>query len=212
MKNYMILIWDVLNGSGVEDVLGLIYKAAAHRSIFNVHNFNYSLRSCKLIYTALSILFYESFLQQFYSTASDEVVKRFKRTLQTIPSDYTVATIKQEWFGMFLKEIEDLGLCELIENWANKNCEENQSFRFWYFVYRRLLEPLILMYMSIRLSNFDGISILVFSLSRLFSQKSRTQHCIIDDGTFVLCNKSSQLCAIDRSTFVGSEIFIKLFT
>jgi hypothetical protein len=42
----MIIIWDVLNGSGIEDILSCIYKAAAHRAIINVHNFNYSLRCC----------------------------------------------------------------------------------------------------------------------------------------------------------------------
>jgi hypothetical protein len=34
MKNTMIVIWDVLEGSGVEEVLGLIYKGASLRAVF----------------------------------------------------------------------------------------------------------------------------------------------------------------------------------
>ena len=43
LKNYMIVVWDVLNGSGIEDILERIYKGAAHRAVMNVHNLSYSL-------------------------------------------------------------------------------------------------------------------------------------------------------------------------
>jgi hypothetical protein len=33
MKNTMIVIWDVLEGSGIEEVLGLIYKGASLRAV-----------------------------------------------------------------------------------------------------------------------------------------------------------------------------------
>jgi hypothetical protein len=33
MKNTMIMIWGVLDGSGVEEIIGLIYKGASLRSV-----------------------------------------------------------------------------------------------------------------------------------------------------------------------------------
>jgi hypothetical protein len=69
MKNYTIVIWDVPTGSGIEDILASVYKGAAHRSIMNVHNFNYLLRCCKLVYTALAVIFFNSFYETL-STSS----------------------------------------------------------------------------------------------------------------------------------------------
>jgi hypothetical protein len=34
MKNMMVVIWSVVQGSGIEDILGTIYKGATLRSIF----------------------------------------------------------------------------------------------------------------------------------------------------------------------------------
>jgi hypothetical protein len=33
MKNSMIVIWDVLEGSGLEEVLGLVYKGSSLRAV-----------------------------------------------------------------------------------------------------------------------------------------------------------------------------------
>lgn len=33
MKNTMNVIWDVMEGSGIEDILGLLYKGASLKSI-----------------------------------------------------------------------------------------------------------------------------------------------------------------------------------
>jgi hypothetical protein len=145
MKNYMIIIWDVLNGSGVEDIFACIYKAAAHRAAMNVHNFNYSLRCCKLLYSALSMLFIESFIKTSLSSSQT-----------TIPSDYATDAEKQTWFIALTDEIKNIQLLDFVNQWASEQCAKNLSFRFCYFIYRELSEPLILLYMSIRLSNFNG--------------------------------------------------------
>ena len=157
MKNYLIVIWDVLNGSGVEDILGCIYKGAAHRAAMNVHNFNHSLRCCKLLYSALSILFIEAFIKTSLSSPSTTVsVDKLKKILEAIPSDYTTNKEKQTWFITFTNEIKNIRLLDIINQWASEQCEKNLSFKFWYFIYRQLLEPLILLYISLRLSNFNG--------------------------------------------------------
>lgn len=165
MKNYMIIIWDVLDGSGIEDVLEFIYKGAAHRSVMNVHNFNYSLRSCKLVYTALGILFLDSFIKSLSSSSSTTITNslvKLKEILKSIPSDFTIIDEKKQWFAVLINEIDNIKLSDLMDQWAKEQCELNQSFQFWYFVYRKLLEPLILMYMSIRLCNFDGMCLFLF--------------------------------------------------
>jgi hypothetical protein len=171
MKKYMVVIWDVLNGSGVEDVLGCIYKAAAHRSILNVHNVNYSLRCCKLVYTALSVLFFEAFIKASTSSTpslpTTGFVETLKGILKSIPSDYTIATMKQQWFSTMIEELDKLKLSDALDKWAVEQCRINPAFSFWFFIYRKLLELLILMYMSIRLSNFDGLSLV--SLSSVFA-------------------------------------------
>ncbi|CAF1212257.1 unnamed protein product [Rotaria sordida] len=122
MKNYMIVIWDVLNGSGIEDVLGCIYKAAAHRAIMNVHNFNYSLRCCKLIYTALSILFFESFIKTLSasSTTTNHIIIKLKEILKCIPSYYAVQNKRQEWFSTLLNEIDNLKVSDALGSMGSR--------------------------------------------------------------------------------------------
>ncbi|CAF3913624.1 unnamed protein product [Rotaria sp. Silwood1] len=157
MKNYLIVIWDVLNGSGIEDIFACIYKGAAHRAAMNVHNFNSSLRCCKLLYSALSILFIESFIKTSLSSSSTAIaVDKLKQILEAVPSDYATNKEKQSWFVSLVDEIKNIQLLDIINQWASEQCEKNLVFKFWYFVYRQLLEPLILLYMSVRLSNFNG--------------------------------------------------------
>jgi hypothetical protein len=172
MKNYMIVIWDVLNGSGVEDVLEFIYKGAAHRSVMNVHNFNYSLRSCKLLYTSLGILIIETFIKSLSSSPSSSSttainINKLKEILEDIPSDFAVLDKKQQWFITLLNEIRNLQLADVMEQWAIEQCEHNMVFKFWYFIFRKILEPLILMYVSTRLSNFDGMLNLLISIKNV---------------------------------------------
>ncbi|CAF0968968.1 unnamed protein product [Didymodactylos carnosus] len=174
MKNFMIVIWDVLNGSGIEDAFGLIYKAAAHRAMLNVHNFNYSLRPCKLLYTALAMLFIESFVKT--SVTSARIIDDLKKTLANIPSDYAVTNIKQQWFTTMIIQIKKLDLTNVMNNWAIEQGKTNLSFKFWYFIYQKLLQPLILLYMSIRLSNFNGRNAALTSTAPIFFSTSHRNY------------------------------------
>lgn len=91
----MVVIWDVLDGSGIGDVLAFVYKGAVHRSIMNVHNFNYSLRCCKLVYTALAEIFFNSFLKTLStSTTTPNIIMNLKKILKRIPSDYVITDKK----------------------------------------------------------------------------------------------------------------------
>ena len=144
-------------GSGIEDILGCIYKGAAHRAVMNVHNFNYSWRCCKLLYSALSILFIESFVKSTLSATSNfTYIQKLQQFLEVLPSEYASDKEKQYWFSSFMNEIKRMHLLTFINKWANEQSEKNIAFRFWYFIYRHLLEPVILLYMSVRSSNFNG--------------------------------------------------------
>ncbi|CAF4678307.1 unnamed protein product, partial [Rotaria sp. Silwood2] len=45
MKCAMVVIWDILQGSGIDDLIGELYKGATHRAVLAVANFNKSLRT-----------------------------------------------------------------------------------------------------------------------------------------------------------------------
>ncbi|CAF1137322.1 unnamed protein product [Didymodactylos carnosus] len=173
MKNFQIVIWDVLTGSGIEDVLGCIYKGASLKSIWNVHHFNKSLRCCKLLYTALSILFLRSFCEALLTTAtssslSPSIINILQETITEIPSEYAIDDIKQKWFNRLLNSIDKLRLSSLVDEWAKDNCQKNVTFKFWCFILHYLLQPLITMYMSIRMSNFEGRNASLCQMAPIF--------------------------------------------
>ncbi|CAF1392249.1 unnamed protein product, partial [Didymodactylos carnosus] len=154
MKNYMVVVWDVLNGSGVDDVLGAIFKGATLRSILTVHHFNKSLRCCKLLYTALSMLFMESFFNT--SSSGVSITDALRTTLEQAPSEYVVDKTHKQWFKQLLNDIEQQQLSTVVADWAQEKIKQNTTFQFWYFVLKKLLEPLMTFYMSVRIGNFEG--------------------------------------------------------
>ncbi|CAF1154261.1 unnamed protein product, partial [Didymodactylos carnosus] len=183
MKNLMIVIWDVLDGSGIEDVFGFLYKGVSLRSILNVHHFNKSLRCIKLLYTALELLLFDSFITtttqlQTSSTSSSfaspttltshSTIEKLKTNLLAIPSDYARDTIKQEWFKNLLDELKVVQLSDAFNAWEEKFSQQSVSFKFWQFVLQRLLHPFITLYMSIRTSNFNARNASLSNIAPIF--------------------------------------------
>ncbi|CAF1309847.1 unnamed protein product, partial [Didymodactylos carnosus] len=164
MKNMMILVWDVLQGTGIEDIIGELYKAAALRSILNVHHFNKSLRSCKLIYTALSILIMEEFLKTSPSTA------KIKSMIAKAPNEHEDRTseLQFQWFQNVLDEMRTEDLANAFAAWAVGRSQQNLTFKFWYFVLEHLFKPLMELYMSIRTSNFSTRNSSLSKIAPLF--------------------------------------------
>ena len=87
------------------------------------------------------------------------MVTKLNKILNSVPSNYTKKSKQEEWFANFICELQNLNLSDIVHAWAVRQCELNPAFEFWYFIYRRILEPLIILYMSVRLSHFDGILI-----------------------------------------------------
>jgi hypothetical protein len=94
MKNTMIVIWQILDGSGIDDVFNITYKGATLRSILNVYHFNKSLRCCKLLYTALYMLLIQSYWTSTSSlsinndvTSTPTLFEKLHPLFQNIPNN-----------------------------------------------------------------------------------------------------------------------------
>ncbi|CAF1502366.1 unnamed protein product [Adineta steineri] len=169
MKTTMIVIWQILDGSGIDDVLNITYKGATLRSILNVHHFNKSLRCCKLLYTALYMLFIQSYWTSNSCTStSPSLFEKSHSLFKNIPNKFNIDSIKQKWFKELVDEIEKENLALKISIWADDKAKQSSSFKFWYFVLHDLLEPLIILYSSIRTSNFNARNSCVSKLGPLF--------------------------------------------
>ena len=110
-----------------------------------------------MLYLELSILIIESFVKSsLSSTSTSNDIQKLQQLLQVLPSEYALDKEKQFWFSSFVNEIKRMDLLALINKWAKEQCEKNLATRFWHFIYRHLLEPVILFYVSLRLSNSNG--------------------------------------------------------
>ncbi|CAF3952846.1 unnamed protein product [Rotaria sp. Silwood1] len=176
MKNTMIVIWQILECSGIEDILNIIYKGATLKSILNVHHFNKSFRSCKLLYTALQMLLVESYVAANTSLAIDTtstsnslfLSNELRVLFENIPNEYNTDSVKQIWFKKLVTIIEQEHTVSKISIWAENKAKQSLSFKFWYFILRHLFEPLIILYCSIRTSNFNLRNACVSKLGPLF--------------------------------------------
>ncbi|CAF0950439.1 unnamed protein product, partial [Didymodactylos carnosus] len=168
MKCYMVVIWDVLEGSGLETIISYIYKGASLRSIFNVHHFNKSLRCCKLIYTALSMQRFETFL-----SSTSDITDQIKQIISGYPHHYAKDEIKQRWFKTLINCLESLEFQQKFDAWKIENKNKNIKFQLWSFILDDLISPLISLYMALRTSNFDARNA---SLSKMASLFFATNH------------------------------------
>ncbi|CAF5156551.1 unnamed protein product, partial [Rotaria sp. Silwood1] len=162
--------------SGIEDILNIIYKGATLKSILNVHHFNKSFRSCKLLYTALQMLLVESYVAANTSLAIDTtstsnslfLSNELRVLFENIPNEYNTDSVKQIWFKKLVTIIEQEHTVSKISIWAENKAKQSLSFKFWYFILRHLFEPLIILYCSIRTSNFNLRNACVSKLGPLF--------------------------------------------
>lgn len=212
MKTTMIMIWQILDGSGYDDILSTIYKGATLRSILNVSHFNKSFRCCKLLYTALSVLLIESYVDSFLPTVTSALngsssLDEFHILFEDGPNEFNVNGIKQKWFKDLVAAIEKENLLSTISNWAETVAQRSQSFKYWYFVLHNLLEPLIILYSSVRTSNFNARNASVSKLGPLFFATNHrnyarlSAHHLLDlsNISFYLFDRLSKSFAVVRS-------------
>ena len=139
MKTTMIVIWQILDGSDVEDILNVIYKGATLKSILKVHHFNKCLRSCKLLYTALQMLLIESYVTSSNtslpinttSTSNSALVfNELRIVFENTPNEYNIDSIKQTWFKTFVTIVEQEDLVAKISIWTENKAKQSLSFKF----------------------------------------------------------------------------------
>ncbi|CAF3938297.1 unnamed protein product [Rotaria sp. Silwood1] len=177
MKNMMVVLWNLLKGSGIEDVFENIYKDATLSSVFEVRHFNRSLRCCKLLYTALHVLCIEAFFDQTsISLSTSDCMKNLKSVMLQIPSEYAADDISQKWFAQLLQKIEQSDFSTYFYAWAFNSSKANSTFRLWYFILHRILKPILQLYMSIRTCNFEARNAALYQFAPIFFTTSHRNY------------------------------------
>ena len=159
---------------------------------FSVHHFNKSLRSCKLLYTSLVHLMLKSFfaaeLKEF-----DHIEPIFKE----LPNEFCNVDVKKKWFSSLLEKLQDIDFHKKFQRWCLTSSENNSVFRLWSFIAFCILEPLIELYMSIRLGNFDARNAALSRIAPLFFSTNHRNYARLC-AQHLLDLKSSSSYLLDR--------------
>ena len=136
---------------------------------FRVRHFNKSLRCCKLLYTALHMLWLEVFFDETQTTKDTiDCVNHLKSTMNKIPSEFASDDVARTWFVQLLEDIEQSNLSGHLSEWTTHSIKTNITFRLWFFVLRHLLQPLLELYISVRTCNFSARNAALYQFAPLF--------------------------------------------
>ena len=166
------MIWDMLEGSGIDTLLGYLYKGATLRAVLTVTHFNKSLRTIKLLYSALSILLQN----EYVTTLSSEMITEMEQIMQIMPQNLSNLEKSKEWYNLVLDYLSKSQFNDNFNQWIKRNCEINLKFRFWIFILFDLITPLIKLYTSIRTSNFNARNAALCELAELFFVTNHRQY------------------------------------
>ncbi|CAF1557992.1 unnamed protein product, partial [Didymodactylos carnosus] len=149
LKNYMAMIWTILDGSGVHQLIGCIFQGATLRSVFNVTNFNKSLRTIKLLYTSFGICLMREYLSSNYLHIS------IRELLNKTPTTFHTDEYKQKWFHQVLSTTSQINFEKQFNEFCTRQSNKMVCFRFWYWIFRFLLEACVQLLVAVRSQNFD---------------------------------------------------------
>ena len=172
MKCSMVVIWNTLEESGIDTLIGCLYKGATLRAILSVAHFNKSLRAIKLLYTALLILLYNEYIKTFSTTMTDEL----DEVMKLRPVDLTNVEKNREWYTLVLDYLSKSQWKMDFDAWIKENCEACVKFRFWIFVIFDLIDPLMKLYTSLRTGNFNARNAAVCELAELYFATNHRQY------------------------------------
>jgi hypothetical protein len=162
----------MLEESGIDTLIGYLYKGATLRAVLTVAHFNKSLRTIKLLYTALLIILHNEYVQTLSTAMLDEI----EQLMQIMPPDLTDAEKSREWYTFVLDYLSKSQWQYGFDQWIQNNCQINLKFRFWIFVLYDLITPLIKLYTSLRTSNFNARNAAVCELAELFFVTNHRQY------------------------------------
>lgn len=172
MKCAMVVIWDVLEESGVDTLFGSLYKGATLNAVLTVGHFNKSLRAIKLLYTALVILLYDEFL----STLPANRLSEIDRIMNEMPNDFNDPQRNRHWYSSVVDYLRESKLQNDFDSWLADNCNRNRKFRFWTFVIFDLITPLMKLYTALRTGNFNARNAAICDLAELFFATNHRQY------------------------------------
>jgi hypothetical protein len=172
MKCAMIVIWGILEDSGIDTLIGQLYKGATHRAVLAVAHFNKSLRAIKLLYTALNIVINNEFILTLPTTMTDEM----EQCMNKMPTDLTDIDENKEWYTNVLNYLSKSNWQDYFDQWIKNSCDKNLKFRFWTFVLLDLITPLMKLYTALRTSNFPARNAAICELAELFFATNHRQY------------------------------------
>ncbi|CAF1101289.1 unnamed protein product [Rotaria magnacalcarata] len=160
-----------------------------------------SLTASQLCFQSVKTSLIDSHFQKEAVVVVDEKIYRNCAKFISIPSDNAIKKKKEEWFSTLINEINTLKLSDVLDQWAAGKSALNQAFQFWYFIYRKLLELLILLYMSIRLSNFDGRNAALYSMAPIFFATNHRNYARLLERSFAVnrTNRTFSAIALDQT-------------
>ncbi|CAF1452792.1 unnamed protein product [Rotaria sp. Silwood1] len=128
------------------------------------------------------------------SSDSSLLVNKIRTFSESSPTEYHVNSIKQIWFNKLVTFIEEENLVLELSNWAESKAKQSRLFDFWYFMLRHLFEPLMILYCSIRTSNFKSRNACVARIAPLFfSSNHRNYARLCAQHLYDLSNASPYL-------------------
>ncbi|CAF1049848.1 unnamed protein product [Didymodactylos carnosus] len=140
-KNFMGIIWTVLQGSGIEDSLSLLYGTATIKSIMNVHDYKKSLRALKLIYIYLFTEQLHAFVEENNADVQhrQHIVAQFEKS--------------EQMNDQLLLECSDI--LTKYNEWRHRKLS-SINFRFWDLILNDFISPLLSHVIAIRSGDYDA--------------------------------------------------------
>ncbi|CAF1981590.1 unnamed protein product [Rotaria magnacalcarata] len=99
---------------------------------------------------------------------SSSLVNKISTLFVSFPIEYHVNSIKEIWFNKLVTFLGEENIALEVSNWTESKANKSKLFGFWYFMLRHLFEPLIVLYCSIRMSNFKSRNASVSRIAPLF--------------------------------------------
>ncbi|CAF4364559.1 unnamed protein product, partial [Didymodactylos carnosus] len=139
----MSITWTVLQGSGIEDSLTLIYGSATIKNLMNAHDYKKSLRALKMVFI---------FLLTSQLTAYIEENKNEESMLRHIIHEFETNFDIQD----MRKEIRSHEILNKFQTWKSKKTIQNINFAYWNMILEQFLAPLFTHIIAIRTGNFEA--------------------------------------------------------
>ncbi|CAF0981876.1 unnamed protein product [Didymodactylos carnosus] len=119
-------------------------------------------------------------------------IQILKQLLPPTPHDLTTDVHKQNWLENFVQKLEKSRLYNIFVEWSEKSNQKSYSFKFWKFILFELLEPVIKLYISIRMTNFKGRNAAISLMVPMFFAQKRHNYAPLGTRHLADLQKASE--------------------